>query len=137
MSAREITKALAGTWHGSYGMTCCPAHDDCDPSLSIKDGDAGILVFCHAGCPQDAVIDALKAQGLWPNRNPDIGSGHPGIGGQGGEIGGQIDIRHEQQAEAAKRSQAALDIWRTATLAKGSLVEVYLRSRGITLGPPL
>jgi hypothetical protein len=25
-------------------------------------------VKCHAGCPQTAVIDALKARGLWPER---------------------------------------------------------------------
>ena len=28
MIAQEITKALGGHWHGSYGTARCPAHDD-------------------------------------------------------------------------------------------------------------
>ena len=36
------------------------------PSLSITDGDDGRpLVHCHAGCEQSAVIEALRAKGLW------------------------------------------------------------------------
>ncbi|CDO48688.1 hypothetical protein [Bartonella tribocorum] len=27
-NARGITRALRGTWHGRYGLTHCPAHDD-------------------------------------------------------------------------------------------------------------
>jgi hypothetical protein len=46
-------------------MACCPAHDDRNPSLSIREADGKVLVRCHAGCPQQAVIDALKARGLW------------------------------------------------------------------------
>jgi putative DNA primase/helicase len=34
-------------------MARCPAHNDPDPSLSIRDGDNGkLLVRCHAGCDQ-------------------------------------------------------------------------------------
>jgi hypothetical protein len=46
-------------------MACCPAHEDSNPSLSIKEVDGKVLVRCHAGCSQVAVIDALKARGLW------------------------------------------------------------------------
>jgi hypothetical protein len=50
-------------------MARCPAHDDHDPSLSLRDGhDHQILVRCHAGCAQAAVIVALKDLGLWPER---------------------------------------------------------------------
>ena len=38
----------------------CPAHDDANPSLSVAVGDkGGALVYCHAGCPPEAVADAL------------------------------------------------------------------------------
>ncbi len=38
MNAREITKALEGSWHGSYGLCQCPAHDDGrTPALKITD----------------------------------------------------------------------------------------------------
>ncbi len=61
MIARTLTKALRGRWFGSYGAACCPAHDDREPSLSIATGNEGkVLVRCHAGCTQSAVVEALK-----------------------------------------------------------------------------
>ena len=39
---------------------CCTAHDDRNPSLSIREGDDGrALVNCHAGCSVDAVCGAI------------------------------------------------------------------------------
>lgn len=47
----------------------CPAHDDQHPSLSLTDKSGKILVNCQAKqCSQDAVIDALRSRGLWPER---------------------------------------------------------------------
>lgn len=67
VDAHAITDALGGTWRGSYGSARCPSHDDRRPSLSVKDaGDDKVLVRCHAGCAQDAIIDALRERGLWP-----------------------------------------------------------------------
>ena len=38
----------------------CPAHDDKTPSLSVKIGDNDCVILkCFAGCPTDAVLDAL------------------------------------------------------------------------------
>src|SRR5262249_35555185 len=45
----------------------CPAHDDRNPSLSINIRDGRVLVYCHTGCPQDAVIDELRHLDLWPS----------------------------------------------------------------------
>jgi len=64
--ARGLKNArkCAGAW-----VACCEAHEDNNPSLSLKDSDDGrVLVHCHAGCSQDAVIESLKARGLWPDR---------------------------------------------------------------------
>jgi rhodanese-related sulfurtransferase len=44
----------------------CPAHQDDRPSLSVDERDGQILVYCHAGCAQEAVLAALREQGLWP-----------------------------------------------------------------------
>jgi putative DNA primase/helicase len=57
-TGREVTKALGGRWCGSYGLARCPAHDDREPSLKIRD-DArkldGLDLHCFAGCDwQDA-----------------------------------------------------------------------------------
>lgn len=61
MNADDIVAALGGR----NGMARCPAHDDKNPSLSVTDKDGKVLVHCFAGCPPDAVIDALRTRGLW------------------------------------------------------------------------
>lgn len=66
MNARELTKALNGRWSGNAGTASCPAHTDKRPSLGITERDGKVLFKCHAGCPQDMVIDALRARQLWP-----------------------------------------------------------------------
>ena len=69
MNAQEITKALGGRWHGAYGMARCPAHDDRDPSLSVRDGVDGEPVFhCFAGCDWRNIKDVLRAKGILPER---------------------------------------------------------------------
>ena len=50
-------------------MARCPAHRDRTPSLSISERDGRILVHCHAGCSQEAVIQALKCRGLWDSED--------------------------------------------------------------------
>jgi Toprim domain-containing protein len=65
MTARAFTFALGGRWFGRYGTARCPAHDDRDPSLTIRDGDDSVLLTCHAGCDRVAIIAALRRAGLW------------------------------------------------------------------------
>ena len=64
MDTAEIVRALGGRMTESGGMVRCPAHDDTIPSLHVTDSDGRVLVHCHAGCTQDAVLDALRKQGL-------------------------------------------------------------------------
>jgi hypothetical protein len=48
---------------GGQWMCTCPAHDDRNPSLSVKQGDDGrVLLKCFAGCSVDAVADALALE---------------------------------------------------------------------------
>ena len=75
LNARAITEALEGKWHGKHGLACCPAHDDYNPSLSITDGDGKVLYKCHAGCSQDAVVDALRKLDLHHGK----GNGHAAL----------------------------------------------------------
>lgn len=66
---------------GEGWEACCPAHDDGRQSLSVGVGEGGrALVHCHAGCPAEAVLDAL---GLVP---ADLFPDHDRAGGtrQGG-----------------------------------------------------
>lgn len=67
----RIAKACHGHAAGpNHWMACCPAHDDRNPSLSITERDGKLLVNCKAGCPQSAVIGALKSLSLWPEAAP-------------------------------------------------------------------
>jgi 5S rRNA maturation endonuclease (ribonuclease M5) len=66
MGLDEIIRALGARRSGSGWVARCPAHEDRNPSLSIRDDAGKLLVHCHAGCAQRDVVNALKARGLWP-----------------------------------------------------------------------
>jgi hypothetical protein len=69
-AAAELAQTLGGRRGGTGYIARCPAHDDRNPSLSITDGDGGkLLLHCHAGCSQEAVIDALRNLGLWAGKS--------------------------------------------------------------------
>jgi CHC2 zinc finger len=63
MTAESIAHALNARRSGTCWMAKCPAHDDNNPSLSIREADGRVLLHCHAGCTQGDVIDALTARG--------------------------------------------------------------------------
>ena len=74
MTVSDIREALrcgrsGCACHRQRGNTHCPVltHADSNPSLTLNDANEGkILAHCKGGCPQDAVIDALKGRRLWP-----------------------------------------------------------------------
>lgn len=120
--ARELTGQLGGKWLRSYGVARCPAHDDRDPSLSIRDGrDGRLLLHCHAGC---RFADIAAALGL---RSGEYRAPDPG------EVARR---KAEDAAQAAKREAQALRLWREAQPIEGTPAETYLRSRGITCDLP-
>src|SRR5437899_1361562 len=61
MTVTEFLVLLHGVRKSGNGWeACCPAHEDRDASLSIREGtDGRILVHCHAGCPVESVVRAL------------------------------------------------------------------------------
>ena len=73
VSAAQIVRALACdrpgcTCHAAEvgrGKTHCPAHNDANPSFTVRQQDGKVLVKCQVGCSQQDVIDALRARGLW------------------------------------------------------------------------
>jgi hypothetical protein len=55
--------------HNGYFMAPCPAHDDRDPSLSVREGEDGrVLLKCFAGCAFEDMVVAmgLEAKDLFP-----------------------------------------------------------------------
>lgn len=71
----DLVGALGGTWSGHVAMCRCPAHADSDPSLSIRQGDRGILVTCFAGCAREYVLRELRR--VRPERRYDPPSTGP------------------------------------------------------------
>jgi putative DNA primase/helicase len=127
MSAETIAKALGGHKVGGSWMGRCPAHDDREPSLSIRDADdSKVLVRCHAGCKQEEVIAALRTRGLWAQNGPRSLSA----------IAPRARVGPEAAEDEARRSAAALAIWHSAKPPQGTLVEIYLASRGLHLPLP-
>jgi putative DNA primase/helicase len=95
---------------------------DRDPSLAITNARNGrVLVHCHAGCDQQDVFAALRACGVWEGKHTPVRLSRKGD-----------DQRPaEPDRDAAKRTEAALAIWRASQPTKGTLAESYLHSRGL------
>lgn len=66
---RSLVRRLGGTWSGDTAMCRCPAHADRTPSLSIRQGDRGILLTCHAGCNSRDVFHELSRIARIPDFN--------------------------------------------------------------------
>jgi hypothetical protein len=127
MNAETIARALDGRKSGRGWSARCPAHDDSKPSLSLTDSDNGrVLIYCHAGCDQNTVINELKSTGLWT-------------------VTGRRPFRRAQSRRTAEPSQPsqdeinrrenALSIWEASEPAQGTPAEAYLASRGLQLPP--
>jgi putative DNA primase/helicase len=125
ISAEEILRPLGG--HKVHGRCWarCPAHWDIRSSLLIGTGGAGeVVACCYAGCPQHAVIEALRSR-LWGSAEP-----------ANWRLVRHLDQHHAVGADLGKRTEAAFAIWRRAESAAGSVLERYLAHRGITCKLP-
>jgi hypothetical protein len=48
---------------GDYFTASCPAHDDNEPSLSIRIGDDGrVLLKCFTGCAVEDIVAAIDLE---------------------------------------------------------------------------
>ena len=135
-AAAAIARALGhaqrlpdGGWLASCPMpTHGQRHGDRNPSLSLRDGDRGLLVYCHAGCDARDVLAELRRRGL--------------IADGSGERGGRT-----AQPKPAPKPERAVDkdaqhrkaawLWAIRRPLIGSPAETYLRSpRNITCALP-
>jgi hypothetical protein len=114
---REIVERLGGEWQRSGGLCRCPAHDDRDPSLSVRPGERRLLFHCFAGCETTKVLRALSALQLL---------------GTGAKARRSRTVPSPADRDARYRG-AARRLWSTALPVLGSPAEAYLRSRGLTL----
>jgi putative DNA primase/helicase len=125
MMAGEIARALGRPkLYGAWWRCPCPVHQSQGDTLALRDGDRGLILCCHAGCAARDILAELRRRGLIDGR------------GEAGDYRPDTDVmRRRQEGEVAdqrRRIALALDIWGTSYPASGTIVESYLRSRGIT-----
>lgn len=128
-TARQITTALRGRWHGSYGMASCPSHNDGrTPALKISDDPRksdGIDLICFAGCPWETVKGDLARGGLLEAFERSNGTAWPKLKFPGQEPPAPQDD---------SRQEAATEIWQATEPLENTLAATYLGNRG--LQPP-
>ncbi|MEE9290221.1 MAG: toprim domain-containing protein [Alphaproteobacteria bacterium] len=128
MNAEMLTKDLGGCWHGTYGIACCPAHEDKNPSFSIRDGDGGnLLTHCFSGCSPEAVWAALRDRGLVAQAADRPRERHHRRRPQRPD---------KPTPEPSPNQDHALDNWHSARPAPGTVTATYLRHRSITCAIP-
>ena len=121
-SARDLTQALGGRWHGRYGTAPCPV---CQPersrgqnALTVADGRNGRPVL---DCKKSACgfTDILAAVGMRSGdyRAPDAAT--------------LAQREREAKAETEKRAAQAGRLWHEAQPIAGTVAETYLRGRRI------
>ena len=128
---------------GSEWQALCPAHDDKNPSLSIKEGDDGVLlVKCHTGCTARDIVAAvgLGLGDLFPDH---LRKGRKGLGGQPDPEAekriakAKAERKRAKDAELSERVQDAHNSWNhspsplsaDSTGLGHDLVRAYFRGR--------
>jgi hypothetical protein len=119
MTAVEIARVLGAARRSGKWCSCrCPAHDDRSPSLSLRDGEYGLIVHCWAGCDPSEVLAELRRLGLLSNDRRDYHW----------YAKDRADDSHDRE----RRTEIARRIWNAAKDARGTPVDRYLAARGIT-----
>jgi hypothetical protein len=70
---QRIIEATRAKKTGDGWLGICPGHEDGRPSFTVSDKGGKLLVRCHAGCSQEALIDALRSKGLWEEKKSSPG----------------------------------------------------------------
>ena len=127
-TAATIARALGGKRLFDGYLCRCPVpthgkgQGDREPSLLVKDGSIAVLLKCFAGCDSRDVLAAMRGRGL--------------VDGQCGSPRRTITPQQDHHIAEHEPDTDALKIWTVAKPAVGTIVETYLRSRGLGEPPP-
>jgi putative DNA primase/helicase len=124
MNAAQIAMALGATQRSGQWWRCiCPVHGSRtghSATLALRDGDRGLIVYCHAGCRPAGILVELRRCGLLDR----------GFDGRG-TTPYAIDCRNRQ-----RHLEIASRIWAAGWSARGTHVVQYLAGREIDSEPP-
>lgn len=102
MTVEAVLARLQGVRRNGRGWQArCPAHEDHTPSLSIDEREGKVLVHCHAGCLQEAVLAALKELSPYKGTTPRIVAEYPYLN-EKGELLFQV-VRYEPKEFKQRR----------------------------------
>jgi hypothetical protein len=118
LGTETLARALGLRRSGNRYVGSCPACGYKD-AFYVCDGDRQPLVFCHACQDTDAVVTTLQRRGLWQQGGP-----------------ASTSIGSAPAPAPTRAGLRARELWIQARPARGSLVEAYVRSRGIALPIP-
>jgi putative DNA primase/helicase len=129
MTAAEIAAILGNAHRSASGWRCkCLLHGSRGPTLALRDGNRGLIVHCHGGCPPGKILAELRLRGLLGERiAADAAAPDPAI---------QLRRWEAEAADRQRRIALARDMWESSHPASGTVVERYLRSRGIEIPVP-
>lgn len=135
MIAREIAhylklKPIRGGYHGACPVCAYPT------GFSLREKDGKTLAYCHVGnCSWEAIRRALQAYGLFPEKQKarvaivaTVATAKPRLDSGCYSV---CDSRYSKSP-----SGFHLALWAKSHPAQGTIVETYLRSRGITIPIP-
>lgn len=129
-SLEAIATALGGgkVFKNRNGfMTCCPAHNDNNPSLSISLGNNGkVLVHCFAGCSFTEVIKAIQSVDLLSSNNIK----RYGLSNTNSTSVSRVNKINSSSIEFINK------LWKQAKPGSDSLVESYFRTRTLSIAVP-
>lgn len=125
MNAERITRNLGGRWRGGAGSAACPI---CQPerrrdqtALSLRDGDNGVLLFCHkGGCNFADIAEAVSLPREATLPDPLA----------------MAEARRKRAEYDAARLAKARAEWERGKPIQETKAETYLRSRGIVCPLP-
>jgi len=61
VDAEPVLDIRKGPNYNGWYEAVCPAHEDFNPSLGVKEADdGGLVVYCHAGCEAREVYEAIR-----------------------------------------------------------------------------
>ena len=127
---------------GREYVALCPFHEEKTPSFTVNEekgffhcfgcaahGDVIAFVMAFAGCSFREAVEDLRG---------GHGSTSPEDARRAAERQRHAEAERRRRAEqdAQQRTRDALQVWRRAVPAPGTLVETYLRTRGITIPIP-